>query len=572
MMKNVLIAIALIAFLALTYFVGFQQEAFLQTGFGAFLVDSRINILQIMPEIILTLCILFLVLYVAFANNDEERQLTWLGSFFGVLLTLVGLGAHLYFVATNNVWFFSQPVFYNMFQADAFSLIARTLMAFGTLMLLLFSQTYINQPGSKKVTGEFYIVLLTALLGGMLLVGAQDIIMLFVALETLGIASYILVGYLRDDAISAEAALKYLLFGGVASASLLFGLSLLYGFSGATNYHEIALNLTYGNAALQTATPFMAVMSVLIFGGFCFKLSAAPFHMWTPDVYEGAPLPVTAFLSVVSKIAGFVAVMRFLTVVMPGLDAWVYLIAGVSILSMVIGNVAALVQNNIKRLLAYSTIAHAGYMLLGLTVIHQSTALQTLGLSSVMYYLITYLFMNIGAFAIITHFHDMTGSDEIVSYSGLAQKKPWMTFSFSIMLLSLAGIPITAGFFGKFFLFQAVAQAGTQYLWLVIVALLTSTISLYYYLKVIRLMVIEEPSAEVLALKSNVDEYKFFGYEYSTVVMTVCLIFTLALGFLADPVLNTTKEAVKGLRHGQEYSNMMMQAPTKFPMVAVKRQ
>lgn len=571
MIKNALNAVLLLAFLALSYLVAFQQDVFLKTPLGAFLVDPRINVLQIMPEIILTICILFLVLYVAFAKTDEERQLTWMGSFFGVLLTLVGLGSQLYFVAVTDGWTFSLSVFYNMFQADTLSLLARTLMTLGTFLLLLFSQTYINNPASRKVSGEFYIVLLTALLGGMLLVGAQDIIMLFVALETLGISSYILVGYLREDSISSEAALKYLLFGGVASACLLFGLSLLYGFSGATNYHEIALNLTYGKDALQMATPFMAVMSVLIFGGFCFKLSAAPFHMWTPDVYEGAPVPVTAFLSVVSKIAGFVAVMRFLTIVMPGLNAWVYLLAGVSILSMVIGNVAALVQNNIKRLLAYSTIAHAGYMILGLTVIHMSDALQTLGLSSVLFYLITYLFMNIGAFAVITHFHDMSGSDEISAYAGLIHKKPWMTFVFSILLLSLAGIPITAGFFGKFFLFQAVAQAGTQYLWLVVLALLTSTISLYYYLKVIRLMVIEEPSAEVLSLKSDVDEFRFMGLEYANLVMSICLIFTLALGFFADPVLSTAKKAVKGLRYSQQYSMMMQQPNTQAPMVAIKK-
>jgi NAD(P)H-quinone oxidoreductase subunit 2 len=293
----------------------------------------------------------------------------------------------------------------------------------------------------------------------------------------------------------------------------------------------------------------VAIMTVMIVGGIAFKLSAAPFHMWAPDVYEGAPTPVVAFLSVISKIAGFALALRLFTTLflaIPG--AWFGLLAVLSVLSMILGNVVALTQRNIKRLLAYSTVAHVGYLLLGLVVLTPE------GMSSLLYYLATYLFMNLGAFAVVTCFENATGRDDIAAYAGLVRKRPLLALTFTVMLLSLAGIPITAGFFGKFFLFQAVAAAGDQYLWLVIIALLTSTISLYYYLNVVRLMVIAEPSDAVAAMPDTEPQGAPMSVRPAMLAMLVCMIGTLLLGFAAQPAMTLSQQAILEMVKGSAYA------------------
>lgn len=517
-------------------------DQFLASGFGQFVQQQ--NLLLLAPEIILSIVILVSVVHLAFAKTEAERQDTWLLAVCGTVIALICLFLHyaqLYspdagMLSVDAHWL-NRSVFYHMFQADLFSLVVRTFLVLGTLLVLFSSRFYVDRR--MPVSGEFYVVMLSALLGGMLLSGATDLIMLFVALETLSISSYVLVGFLRGDLESAEAALKYLVYGGIATAVLLFGISLLYGFTGSTNFHEIAAHL----ATLDPQYPLVAIMSVLILAGFAFKLSVAPFHMWAPDVYQGAPTPVTAFLSVVSKIAGFAVVMRVLYVVMAPIEGWFIVLATVSVASMVIGNVVALTQRNIKRLLAYSTVAHAGYLTLGLAVLSDE------GLASLLYYLIAYLFMNIGAFAAVIHFDNLTGRNDIESYAGLVRKRPMLTLIFSVMLLSLAGIPITAGFFGKFFLFQAVAQAGSQHLWLVIIALLTSTVSLYYYLNVIRLMVIAEPSEAVANLPEDREASHMVGnLSPVTLVLLLCVYATLILGILAEPFMMLARTSIREMK------------------------
>ena len=337
---------------------------------------SQQKLALIIPEVIIANIILWNIVNLAISDSDTDReQFAWYTAIVGVLASLMAIVGLSYFQPNGSV-------FFGMFEADTFSTMIRGLLLIGTLFVLLISRDYIR--AASKVPGEFYAVLLTALLGGMLMSGATDLIMLFVALETLGISSYLMVGFLRRSVHSAEAGLKYLLYGGMATAMMMYGFSMLYGLSGSTSFVQIAD--TMGKVDLNY--PLMAITSVLLVAGFAFKLSAAPFHMWTPDVYEGAPTPVTAFLSVVSKIAGFAVVIRFLYVMMGSLDIWFGLLAAVAALSMIIGNVGALVQTSMKRLLAYSTIGHAGYMLVGLTVMTP----QSLG--SLVYYLIAYLFMN----------------------------------------------------------------------------------------------------------------------------------------------------------------------------------
>jgi NAD(P)H-quinone oxidoreductase subunit 2 len=491
----------------------------------AFIQNNNIELIG--PELLLTIVIMVCVWHLSFSKTREERQDTWRIAVSGTVLTFIFLLVLWWTRYFENPAFQSVSVFKSafgdgMFKADLFSLLIRTLLTLGTILVLFFTRNFIDKRAD--VPGEFYVIMLSALLGGMMLSGSTDLIMVFVSLETLSISSYILAGYMRGNILSAEAGLKYLLYGGMATAILLFGLSILYGFTGSTGFSEIAAAMP----AYSTNPIVWSIMAIMIVGGICFKLSAAPFHMWAPDTYEGAP-----------------------TFGMQ--EGWMGLISVLAVVSMVIGNVVALAQSNIKRLLAYSTVAHVGYLLLGLVVMTQA------GLASLVYYLITYLFMNLGAFAVVTHFEDLTGRSDIAAYAGLMRKKPGLAFILSIMLLSLAGIPITAGFFGKFFLFQAVANAGSQYLWLVVVALLTSTISLYYYLNVIRLMVIAEPSEAVESLPVPASHSAKFSPVGLT--MAVCLIGTIALGILADSFMQVSMSAVRGMSKPETYAVQPVQKP-----------
>lgn len=515
---------------------------------GQFLVKQQVALLG--PEVLILACLLYTIKQ-AFSKSEQERQEIWGTAFIGVSFALffVIFQFWLMFVMTGSPATTSYSVFFGMFQADLFSMLIRIMMLIGAFVVMLMTRRYIENRSTMP--GEFYVLFLGALLGSMLLAGSYDLIMVFVALETLGISSYLMAGYIRGDQKSIEASLKYLLYGGISTAVLLFGFSLLYGYARSTGFPEIATALASAQGAMY---PLIPVMTVLILAGLAFKLSAAPFHMWAPDVYEGAPTPVTAFLSVVSKIAGFAVTVRLLYGVMAPLQTWFVALAIVSVLSMTIGNVVALCQKNIKRLLAYSTIAHAGYILLGLI------SMTDFGGASMMYYLLTYVFMNLGAFAVVIHFSNVTGSDDISSYAGLVQKRPALVLAFSFFLLSLSGMPITAGFFAKFFLFQSLAATGTQHLWLIIVALINSTISMYYYLNIIRLMVIAEPSHEVLEMPKHDDSTK--NLSAMGMAVSVCLVGTLLLGFYADPLMKISKDSIHQLS-----SNLKAYSGREFSML-----
>jgi len=341
---------------------------------------------------------------------------------------------------------------------------------------------------------EFYLVLVVSALGMTLMAGAADLIMAFLALETTSIPLYILAGFKRDDHRSAESGMKYFLFGSFASAIMLYGLSLLYGFTGQTNLYELARFLGSG-AFADNPVPALVAM-VLVVVGFGFKISAVPFHFWTPDVYEGAPTPVTAFLSVASKAASFALLVRFFVAVFPGTlviggqdmqHFWVQLMAASAVISMTIGNVVALAQRNIKRLLAYSSIAHAGYTLIGVAALQAGTLEgQSQAVASVAFYMFMYMFTNLLAFAVVILFSEATGSETIADLAGLSRRSPWLALLMTIGLLSLSGIPPTAGFVGKFFLFNA--AVGADLTWLAMVGVLNSIVALYYYLVVIKVM------------------------------------------------------------------------------------
>jgi NADH-quinone oxidoreductase subunit N len=341
--------------------------------------------------------------------------------------------------------------------------------------------------------GEFYLIIIVSTLGACLMSAASDLIMIFVALETTTIPLYILAAFRRDDTKSAEGGMKYFLFGSFASAIMLYGFSLLYGFTGQTNLYLIADVL--GGAQVEHGAVPVLVAMVFIFVGFGFKISAVPFHFWTPDVYEGAPTPVTAFVSVASKAASFALLLRFFMVVFPVAlvidgqamqDFWLQFVIAASVISMTVGNVVALVQRNIKRLLAYSSIAQAGYTLIGVAAIQSQTEQ---GIAAVAFYMFMYTFTNLLAFAVVMLFTEATGSETIADLAGLSRRNPWMALTMTISLLSLGGIPPAAGFFGKFFLFQAAVEA--DLVWLAIVGVLNSIVALYYYLVVIKVMYVD---------------------------------------------------------------------------------
>lgn len=532
----------------------------MQTPFMTMVVAQNIHLL--LPEIILLIGISW-GLVQGSGRTEQAQKEAWTTALWGTFIAIVvaKLQAFQLHINPETLWLYDEPVnlpvFYDMIHVDLLFTMTRLLVLGGTFLVLLFGRPMIEKLSPSAA--EFPLIVMTASLGASLLGGVNDTIMLFVALETLGISSFILAGYFRDDLRSAEASLKFLLFGGASTAVILFGLSLVYGFSGGyTQFPVIAANLAMMDVNLAGFQPAIIIALVMVLAGMAFKLSAAPFHLWTPDVYEGAPLPVTAYLSVVSKIAAFVMLIRvassWLLSVSPDIAGTTQpilsgLVVILAVLSMVIGNLAALRQRNIKRMMAYSTIAHVGYVLLGFVVF------QDAALASVMFYLLTYLYMNIGAFAVVTLIAQQTGRDDIAAYAGLIRKKPFYTLAFSIFLLSLAGIPITAGFFAKFFLFQAVMQADSTTLWLIVVALLNSTISLYYYLNVIRVMVVEEPSDMVQALTRRVDAPETVPI-FATVL--ICLVMTLGLGFYADPAMQMTNTALTQLGAADPYDGVIM--------------
>lgn len=395
--------------------------------------------------------------------------------------------------------------------------------------------------------GEFYLIIVVSTLGASLLSASSDLIMIFVALETISIPLYILATIKRGDDRSIESGMKYFLFGSFASAIMLYGFSLLYGFSGHTNLYEIAQYLNSADFA-GNAVPVL-VSIVLIVVGFGFKISAVPFHFWTPDVYEGAPTPVTAFVSVASKAASFALVIRFFAAALPPelvigstqiRDFWIALVSAAAVVSMTLGNLVALQQRNIKRLLAYSSIAQAGYTLVGiaaLIVVRNDVAgLNDQSIAAITFYMLMYTFTNLLAFAIVTIFTEVTGSEKIDDFAGLSRRNPWLALMMTVAFLSLAGIPPAAGFFGKFFLFNAAVQSGL--IWLAMVGVINSIVGLYYYLLVIKVIYVDRSPNEDQQISIN---------PASAWVLGATTIIVILLGVIPGAIFSWALNGASGL-------------------------
>ena len=425
-----------------------------------------------------------------------------------------------------------EPSFLGAFLSDHLAIAFRAIVALSTLLSLLISWRYAEQSGTP--VGEYAAILLAATLGGMMLCGATDLVSIFVSLETLSVASYLLSGYMKRDARSSEAALKYLLVGSAAAAVFLYGASLLYGLSGSTSLEVI------GQALVTSPTPLAALALVFVLATVAFKIAAVPFHQWTPDVYEGSPTPVVAFLSVGSKAAGFALALRLLVGCFGSFDTqWKLLFTVLAILSMTLGNVVALAQTSMKRMLAYSSIGQAGFVMIGLVCGTED------GFAAMVLYMASYLFMNLGAFACIILFSIRTGSDRISDYAGLYQKDPLITLGLSLCLLSLGGIPPMLGFFGKIYLFFA-GWADHQYV-LVVVGLVTSVISIYYYLGVIKMMVVKEPeeASEVVKAYPPIN-WSTIGLPPLRVALVLCVVVTAVGGILSNPLFEWASSTVAG--------------------------
>ena len=485
---------------------------------------------RILPEIVLS--VFGMIVMVLEPLLEEEQGQKVLGQ-----IALVGTLA-----ALGSTWFMAQSpglAFFNMVQVDGFSVFFHVLIIAIAAVVILSSYEYMAVQRIRA--GEYYALILLGVVGMALMSSAIELVLIFIALEISSIASYVLTGFRRHEAASAEASLKYFLLGSFATAFFLYGVALMFGATGSTNIDQI------GRSLQAAPVPLLAFVAVaLMFVGLGFKVAAAPFHIWTPDVYEGAPGPIVGLMSTAPKAAAFAVLLRIMFVInVPGR---LWLIWVTAALSMTLGNVGALVQDNVKRLLAYSSIAHAGYLLVAFA------ATPELGTSAAMFYTASYAAMNMGAFAVVSHF---AGAGEryvtLEDYKGLGRSSPLLAATLTIFLLSLIGIPMTGGFFAKFYVFSAAVKANL--IWLTIIGVLNSGVGAYYYLRVIVMMYMRESRKEVpvapipLALG---------------VALAVCMAATLYLGLFPSEVLRYAQDSAQ-----QVIQRSAPEIPVPAPVSAV---
>jgi NADH-quinone oxidoreductase subunit N len=437
----------------------------------------------LLPEIVLTVGSLLLLLADLLVPREKQSILAWVA-----LAVLAATGAALWPVADAHV-----QISHGLIAVDRFALFFKVVFLGTAALTILMSVRYLGVEGTRA--GEYYFLVLCATLGMFFMAGGTDLITLFIGLETMAISFYILTGFLKPSRRSNEAAVKYFLLGAFSLGILLYGMSMLYGLSGTTNLRSIATALVG-----QERDPRLMLAVILVVAGMGFKIAAVPFHMWAPDVYEGAPTPITAFLSVGSKAASFAMLLRIFVESLPAMRVsslgglagpalgWSTMFYVLAVATMTVGNFAALTQSNLKRMLAYSSIAHAGYLLIGVV------AGTTRGVTAMLVYLFVYAFMQMGAFTVIALLRrqDVIG-DELKDLNGLFFRQPFAAVAMLLFMLSLGGIPPTAGFMGKFWLFGAAIESG--YVWLAVIGVLNSAVSLYYYIRIVVFMMLKnEPT------------------------------------------------------------------------------
>jgi NADH-quinone oxidoreductase subunit N len=481
----------------------------------------------IKPEIVISVVIV-LIVTVDLIMGRNKFLLPW--------ISVIGLAATAYYVIEQfglNGYAFPQEK--GMVTADPFGAFFKIIVVLSSVIIVFFSITSKEIKEAFERHGEYYTLIFGMILGMFFMISASDLILIYLSLELVSLSSYILAGFTKHSLRNSEASLKYVIYGSTASGIMLFGISILYGMTGTTNLYM--LNDFFQNPAFGGFAFYLAC--ILIFTGIGFKISAAPFHFWTPDVYEGAPIAFTAYLSIASKAAGFALLIRFIKVTfiesvdssgywsLVNLIDWKSFIILISILTMTLGNFAALWQSNMKRLLAYSSIAHAGYLLLGLAVLSEQ------GLLAIFIYFAVYAFMNLGAFFIVMLIANKIGSEELDDYKGLGYSMPLLGVSLTIFLISLTGIPPTAGFIAKLYLFIALVDANM--IAVAIIALLNTVVSLYYYVKVLKnlyLVKSEKPLPAITVSPANF------------VVLMILLIPILVFGVYFTPLVDFAKNSI----------------------------
>ena len=473
----------------------------------------EINWQLLMPELVIALTLLIVLVFDLF-DSISKAVLGW--------VTIVGAGIALWVSIQMHQAGTVGTQFNDMFKVDNFSLFFNIVFLVSTILVALISMSYLGKDDRKQ--GPYYLLILLATLGMMLMAAGNELIIVFLGLELMSLSLYVLASYFRDNPASSEAGMKYLLLGAFASAFFLYGIALIYGGAGTTSIPAIAEAITAANKS-----PLLLAGMFLLIVGFGFKVAIVPFHQWAPDVYEGAPTTIAAFISAGPKAAGFAAFLRIFMEALPSLQVeWSGAVIVLAMLTMTVGNIVAIAQTSIKRMLAYSSIAHAGYVLIGLAAANND------GISSAMLYLLVYCVMNIGAFGAVILAKTEDGESLMISdYAGIGLRKPLLAMFMTIMLLSLAGFPPTAGFVGKFYIFKSAVQAG--HIWLVIVGAINTAISAFYYLRVVVTMYMREPE----------EELSFASYPGTLVVgLVLAAIGVLLIGILPSLMLNPAQNSV----------------------------
>ncbi len=481
----------------------------------------------ILPEIVLSASLVILVLADLIFHKDK-RLIPYIAGI-GIAITgafvinqfgISGFGFQSTSQSIRN---------YGLIAVDSFGVFFKLIVIASSFLIIFFSLSSSEISKIKDRVGEYYALIFGMILGMFFMISSTDLILIYISLELLSLSSYVLAGFTKLQDRNSEAALKYLLYGAVSSGLMLFGISLVYGLTGSTNLYVINSLIQGPHVNLFT----LSLAVILIFAGIGYKISSAPFHFWTPDVYEGAPITITAFLSVASKAAGFALLIRFIKTTfvsyindngewtLINVFDWQSVLIAISILTMTLGNFSALWQNNLKRMLAYSSIAHAGYLLLGLVVLTNQ------GLLAILIYFIVYLLMNLGAFLVVMLIANKINSEDIDDYNGIGYTSPLLGVSLAIFLISLTGLPPTAGFIGKLYLFVALVDA--KMITVAVIALLNSVVSLYYYVRVLKHMYLSK------ATDSTPSIIPSFG---SRILVLVLVIPVLVFGIYFGPLVN----------------------------------
>ena len=489
-------------------------------------MNNLLSISLFWPELVLTATILTAIIIDIFSQSTRTNKVS--------NYVIIGLIATLAAVFLTN--HSPTTLFMDSLAFDPFASFVKTVVLVATLFIIIISR-YSNEFKGYH-TGEYYALLCIMVFGMFLMASAIDLITVYLSIEVVSLMSFILAGYLKNNPRSNEASLKYVIYGAFSSGIMLYGLSIIFGLTGTTKFFAIRDAITTLDASSSLA---LTLSTVFVLAGFGYKISAVPFHFWTPDVYEGSPTPITAYLSVAPKAAGFAFMIRFFNQVFIDGDslstigwyadvsfAWPELLGVISVVTMTLGNLVAIQQNSVKRMLAYSSIAHAGYMLMAFPTVSSE------GVFAVMIYLVMYLFMNLGAFFVLIYVSQKEGGENFEHFSGLGWRMPIVGIVMTVFMFSLTGLPPTVGFIGKFYLFVAVINAGSSFYWIAFFGAINTDVSLYYYMRVVKTMYLDgEPSDEIVVPSFS-----------TTAIFLVLAVPSVFFGIYWTPILNWVKDSL----------------------------